>query len=139
MNCTNGLITALTRPKITPTTKMTPTCCGVESNPSNRMPGTINVTTHNAKPVNAARSRKAPMRSVCRTQQVGVHDPAVSGAGVGARRDDSFADVTDRAGEQQLVGCAEIGAPPDAGAGRAILERTVGVEHHDRAARQPAL
>lgn len=42
--CTMGLMNALTRPKITATTKMMATRCSVVSPPANRMPGTKRVT-----------------------------------------------------------------------------------------------
>ena len=48
MICTIGLMTALTRPKITATTKMMPTLATVESPPTKSMPGTTSVTTHRA-------------------------------------------------------------------------------------------
>ena len=68
MSCTTGLMMALTRPKISATTKMMPTRCNVELPPTKLIPETISVTTHSANPVTAARSRKDPMGSVCRTQ-----------------------------------------------------------------------
>src|SRR3954468_4077125 len=133
--CTIGLMTALTRPKITATTKMMATLARVVSPPTKRMPETMSVTTHNATPVTAAR-RRNPMRSVCRTQQVGVHDPAVPRACVGAQFGDRGAHLPYRARHQQLVGHAQIGAPPDAGRREALLKRTVAVEHHHGAPRE---
>ena len=63
-NCTIGLTNALTRPKITATTKMMPTRCNVVSPPTKLSPWMNWVTTHNANPVNAARSRKGPMSEI---------------------------------------------------------------------------
>ncbi len=54
-------MTALTRPKITATTKMMPTVCAVLLPPTNLIPGTIRVTTHSARPVTAARPRNDPI------------------------------------------------------------------------------
>src|SRR6478735_10206318 len=129
MNCTMGLITALTSPKITATTKMMPARSREESPPRMLTPGTRSVTTHNATPVSAARSRKF-MTSVCRAQQVDVHDPAVPFPCRGADFGDVFAHLPDGAVHEQLVGRAEVGAPPDLGVGRGSQERTFTVEHH---------
>ncbi|BCI55067.1 hypothetical protein NIIDNTM18_43450 [Mycolicibacterium litorale] len=60
MICTIGLTTALTNPNTTATTKMMPTRSTVLSPPTKEMPETSCVTTHNATPVTAARSRKLP-------------------------------------------------------------------------------
>src|SRR6478735_4034571 len=64
MICTTGLMTALTRPKITATTKTMPTLATVESPPTKSMPGTTSVTNQRANPVSAARSRNDPMASM---------------------------------------------------------------------------
>src|ERR1700729_1541277 len=53
---------ALTRPKITATTKMMPTRCRRVSPPTKLSPWTTWVTTHRANPVTAARMTNAPMR-----------------------------------------------------------------------------
>src|SRR6201996_5574156 len=53
---------ALTRPKITATTKMMPTRCRRVSPPTKLSPWTTWVTTHSANPVTAARMTTAPMR-----------------------------------------------------------------------------
>ena len=58
---TIGLMNALTRPKITPTTKMIPMRSNLVSPPTKRIPWTNSVTTHRANPVSAARMRKGPM------------------------------------------------------------------------------
>ncbi len=63
-NCTIGLMKAFTRPKITATTKMMPILCNVVLPPTKLMPWTNWVTTHNANPVNAARSRKGAMPAI---------------------------------------------------------------------------
>lgn len=62
MSCTIGFTTALTSPNTTATTKMIPARARVVSPPTNSMPDTSCVTTHNATPVTAARSRKLPTR-----------------------------------------------------------------------------
>src|SRR3982074_1810791 len=113
MICTIGLMIALTSPNITATTKMMPALPSVVSPPTKLIPGTTRVTSHSASPVSAARRRNDPMRSVCRTQQECVHDPAVASAGLGAHFDDPFADLPDRARRQQFVGRAQVSAPPD--------------------------
>src|SRR5258705_2660526 len=110
---------ALTSPKITATTKMMPTLASVVSPPTKLIPGTTRVTTHSATPVSAARSRNDPMGSVCRTQQVRVHDPAMAAAGLGTHLGDPFADLPDRARRQHFVGRAQVSAPPDPGPRRA--------------------
>src|SRR5690349_9808945 len=46
-------------------------------------------------------------------ENVAVHDPAVPLARRLAQRDDPRADLGDRAGQDDLIGHAEIGAPPD--------------------------
>ncbi len=61
INCTIGLMIALTSPKITATTKMIPILCRVVSPPTKSTPETTRVTIHKANPVSAARSRNAIM------------------------------------------------------------------------------
>src|SRR5271163_648996 len=91
-NCTTGLMIALTKPKITATTKMMPTLCNVVSPPTKRSPCTNWVTTHNAKPVNAARSRKGPMPAILPSDvpgSHGSHEVLVVGAELNAGRAES--------------------------------------------------
>src|SRR4051794_19305848 len=123
ITCTIGLTIALTRTKITATTKMMPARANVVSPPTKAMPGTTRVTTHSATPVSAARSRKLPMPLILAwarplvpwAQQIGVHDPAMPGACLGTQFGDLGANLPDGAGHQQLVGRAEVSAPPDSG------------------------
>ena len=51
--CTIGLMKALTRPKITATTKMMPTRLQRRVAADEMMPGTMRVTSHSASPVSA--------------------------------------------------------------------------------------
>src|SRR6185369_8653844 len=104
-------------------TRMIPTRCRVVSPPTKSIPETTRVTIHKANPVNATRSRNATMPPIldC-AQQIRVHDPAVTRACLGAKLHDRLADLADSARHQQLVGRAEVGAPPDAGRGRTRSE-----------------
>src|SRR6201997_4677044 len=138
-------MTALTSPKITATTKMMPIFCNVVLPPTKLMPCTKSVTTHNAKPVNAARTKKDLIRLILpfgvnldqaamsrpgRSQQIGVHDPAVTSTGVRAHRADALADIPHRPADQQLTLGAQVCPPPDPGIWWAPEESTVAIEHH---------
>ena len=78
-------------------------------------------------------------RSVCRTQQVVSMIQPCRAARLGAQSRRSAADLPTVPDDQQFVGRAEVGAPPDAGLRRTAQKRTVRVEHHHGAAGQPVV